>query len=164
MTDDNYANGDSTDREAVEIDESETDFLDEIDPKEYPSVLKLTSQPESRHREDALDRIERWESGEEVPRVVNFQNPSDLRALLTDRRVELLRSVLTDPPESIRSLADRLDRDVKTVHDDLGVLAEYDIVYFRTEGRAKRPFVPYETIEVNLEISQPDTADDAAPA
>jgi predicted transcriptional regulator len=164
MTDNNRTSGNSTDRETIEVDESEADFLDEIDPEEYPSVLKLTSKPESQHRRDALDRIERWESGEEVPRVVNFQNPSDLRALLTDRRVELLRSVLTDPPESIRSLAERLDRDVKTVHDDLGVLAEYDIVYFRTEGRAKRPFVPYDTVEVNLELSRPDTSEDAATA
>jgi predicted transcriptional regulator len=60
-------------------------------------------------------------------------------------------------------LASRLDRDVKSVHEDLQVLAEYDIVHFEQAGRAKRPFVPYETIEVSLEISTPGGADDVAP-
>jgi len=97
-------------------------------------------------------------------RVINFQNPSDLRALLTDRRIELLRSIMTKRPDSIRQLAERVDRDIKSVHDDLQVLVEYDIVHFEQSGRAKRPFVPYDSIEINLEISTPRSADDAAPA
>jgi predicted transcriptional regulator len=126
--------------------------------------LRITANPAGKHREDALDRLERWERGEAVPHVVNFQNPSDLRALLTDRRVELLQSIMAKRPESIRGLAERLDRDVKSVHDDLGVLADYDIVHFEQDGRAKRPFVPYETIEVTLEITSPDGVDDRTPA
>ena len=54
------------------------------------------------------------------------------------------------------------DRDVKTVHDDLQVLVEYDIVHFEQAGRAKRAFVPYDSIEVSLEITTPHSADDAA--
>jgi len=99
-----------------------------------------------------------------VPHVINFQNPSDLRALLTDRRVELLQNIMADKPDSIRRLSERLDRDVKSVHDDLGVLAEYDIVRYEQEGRAKRPFVPYDTIEVSLEISTAQPTDDAVSA
>lgn len=144
--------------------EVEADFLDDRDPENYPSVLRITSDSAEVHRQDALDRIERWEAGEEIPHVVNFQNPSDLRALLTDRRVELLRSVMTERPDSIRQLADRLDRDVKTVHTDLQILAKYDIVHFEEAGRAKRPFVPYDSIEVSLEISTSNPADDATPA
>jgi predicted transcriptional regulator len=139
-------------------------FLDDVDPANYPSVLRITSESDESHRRGALDRLERWEAGEKVPHVINFEDPSDLRALLTDRRVELLRSIMSEQPESIRGLADRVDRDVKTVHDDLQVLAEYDIVHFEQAGRAKRPFVPYETIEVHLEISRPSGTDDVAPA
>lgn len=144
--------------------EAEAGFLEDRDPEDYPSVLRITSDSEEAHRQSALDRIDRWEAGEEVPHVINFQNPSDLRVLLTDRRVELLRSIMTERPDSIRQLAERLERDVKSVHDDLQVLAEYDIVHFEQAGRAKRPFVPYDTIEVNLEISTPRPADDAPPA
>ena len=85
--------------------------------------------------------------------MVNFQDPSNLRALLTDRRVELLREVMADPPSSIRALADRVDRDVKSVHGDLSVLTDYELVHFQQDGRAKRPVVSYERVEVAVEIS-----------
>ncbi len=68
---------------------------------------------------------------------------------------------MTERPDSIRQLAERIERDVKTVHDDFHVLTEYDIVHFEQAGRAKRPFVPYDTIEVSLEISTSRPADDA---
>jgi len=157
----------STDsEEEIVMDEAETEagFLEDRDADEYPAVLRITSEPEESHRRDALDRLDRWEEGKDVPHVINFQNPSDLRALLTDRRVELLRNIMADKPDSIRRLAERLDRDIKSVHDDLGILAEYDIVHYEQDGRAKRPFVPYDTIEVSLEISTPQTTDDATSA
>lgn len=152
--------------DSIEIDERETEagFLDDLPPDERPAVLRLTSQSFEAHKEDAIERAERWEAGEEVPRVVNFQNPSDLRALLTDRRVELLRSLMAEPADSIRQLAERVDRDVKSIHDDLGVLADYEIVQFKPDGRAKQPFVPYERIEMSLEISTPQPGDDTATA
>jgi predicted transcriptional regulator len=168
MTDKTPTDGDSrTDTdEGIQMDEAEAaaDFLDDRDPETYPSTLRLTANPEQRHRADALERLERWEAGENVPHVLNFQNPSDLRGLLTDRRVELLRSIMQETPDSIRGLAERLDRDVKTVHEDLQVLAEYDIVHFEANGRAKRPLVPYENIEVRMDISAPEATDDPAPA
>ena len=162
-TADSHDSTDSNERGIV-MDDAEAGFLEDRSPEEYPSVLRLTSDPEDVHRQRALDRLDRWEAGEEVPHVVNFENPSDLRALLTERRVELLRSVMAEPPASIRQLADRLDRDVKSVHGDLRTLAEYDVVHFEQDGRAKCPFVPYDTIEVNLEISTPGHTDDVAPA
>jgi predicted transcriptional regulator len=167
-TPDGPDDGNSTDAEDEEIVmddvEAEAGFLEDCDPEDYPSVLRITSDSEQAHRQDALDRLERWEDGEEVPHVINFQNPSDLRALLTDRRIELLRGIMAERPASIRQLAERLERDVKSVHGDLQVLAEYDIVHFEQAGRAKRPFVPYDSIEVSLEISTPRPADDTAPA
>ncbi len=162
-TDDANSTDSETEEIVVDDIEAEAGFLEDRDPEDYPSMLRITSNSEQAHRQDALDRLDRWEDGEEIPHVINFQNPSDLRALLTDRRVELLRSIMIERPDSIRKLAERLDRDVKSIHDDLQVLADYDIVHFEQAGRAKRPFVPYDTIEVSLEISTPRPADDAAP-
>ncbi|PSQ31726.1 transcriptional regulator [Halobacteriales archaeon SW_6_65_46] len=157
---------DDTDSDEIVMDdtESEAGFLDDLDPRNYPDVLRLTSESDETHRQAALDRLDRWNAGEAVPHVVNFENHSDLRALLTDRRIELLQSVMAEQPDSIRRLADRLDRDVKSVHDDLQVLTEYDIVHFEQAGRAKQPFVPYDSIEVTLEISMPNPTDDTATA
>ncbi|MBS8126422.1 transcriptional regulator, partial [Haloferax volcanii] len=112
----------------------------------------------------ALERAERWEQGEEVPHVVNFEDRTRLRQLLTDRRMELLEEVMERPPESIRALASRLERDVHDVHDDLHLLAEYDIVHFEKDGRAKKPYVPYDTVRIEVEFGLPRDEGSSSPA
>lgn len=120
---------------------------------EYPSTLRITSKPFAEHKESALDRAERWEQGEEVPHVVNFQDASRIQRVLTPRRLELVKSLMDASAESIRDLADRLDRDVRQVHDDLQLLTEYRIVHFREEGGAKKPYVPYDTVTIEVELT-----------
>ena len=124
------------------------------DDAEYPSTLRITSKPFEEHKESVLDRAEQWEAGEDVPHVVNFQDASRIQRLLTPRRLELVRSLMDAPAESIRDLADRLDRDVRQVHDDLQVLTEYRIVQFTEEGGAKQPYIPYDTISIEVELSK----------
>lgn len=119
---------------------------------EYPSTLLITSKRFEEHKESTLDRAERWEQGKEVPHIVNFEDGSRFRELLTDRRMELLEEVMEHPPESIRALADHLDRDVHDVHTDLHVLADYDIIHFEEEGRAKKPYVPYDRVRIEVEF------------
>jgi predicted transcriptional regulator len=121
---------------------------------EYPSTLCITSKPFEEHKESALDRASRWEEGEEVPHVVNFQDASRLQRILTPRRLELVRSLMDAPAESMRALADRLDRDVRQVHDDLQILSEYRIVHFHEEGGAKKPHVPYDTVKIEVELTK----------
>jgi predicted transcriptional regulator len=122
---------------------------------EYPSTLLITSKPFKEHKESALDRAERWERGEEVPHVINFQDASRLQRILTSRRLGLVRSLMEAPAESIRGLADRLDRDVRQVHDDLQILTEYGIVHFREEDGAKKPYGPYDTVRIEVEFGLP---------
>lgn len=131
------------------------EFTPGPDEVEYPSTLRITSLPAEQAQAAAIERAERWEQGEEVPHVVNFEERARLRQLLTDRRMELLEAVMEQPPESIRALADRLDRDVHDVHDDLHLLAEYDIIHFEEDGRAKKPYVPYDTVRIEVEFGLP---------
>lgn len=131
---------------------------------DYPSRLRLTARPFEDAREEALENIERWEQGEDVPHTVNFQDASRLQRILTPRRLELIRSLLEERAESIRSLADRLDRDVRQVHDDLQLLAEYRIVHFAEQDGAKQPFVPYETISIEVELSVAESEDESTAA
>jgi len=119
---------------------------------EYPSTLRITSTPFTESREGTLDRIARWEQGEEVPHVVNFQDASRLQRVLTPRRLELVESLMTEPAASIRDLADRLDRDIRQVHDDVQLLNEYRIVHLQDENGAKKPSVPYETVRIEVEL------------
>ena len=78
--------------------------------------------------------------------------------------MELLEAVMEHLPESIRALADRLDRDVHDVHDDLYLLAEYHIIHFEEDGRAKKPYVPYDTVRIEVEFGQPRGEESEPPA
>jgi len=88
-----------------------------------------------------------------VPHVVNFWDASRLQRVLTPRRLKLVRSLMDASAESMRDLADRLNRDIRQVHNDLGTLSEYRIVHFHEEGGAKKPFVPYDTVQIEVELS-----------
>lgn len=141
--------------EPTDTEPTHGDFTPDPDDVEYPSTLRITSLPAEQAQAAAVERAERWDEGEEVPHVVNFEDRARLRQLLTDRRMELLETVMEDPPESIRALADRLDRDVHDVHNDLYLLAEYDVVHFEEDGRAKKPYVPYDTVRIEVEFGLP---------
>jgi predicted transcriptional regulator len=52
-------------------------------------------------------------------------------------------------------VTDRLGRDGRQVHDDVQLLSEYRIVHFEERGGAKRPFVPYETVRIEVELGTP---------
>ena len=56
--------------EEIVMDDAEAGFLEDCDLEDYPSVLRITSDSEQAHRQDALDRLDRWEAGEEVPHVL----------------------------------------------------------------------------------------------
>jgi predicted transcriptional regulator len=124
---------------------------------DYPPVLRLTAVPRDVHREDALARAGRAAAGERVPSVRNFADPTELRALLTNRRIEILRSAMADPPENMKALADRLDRGTRQIHDDTHLLAEYGIVHLVDgEERARKPVIPHECVEIDIGIEAAD--------
>lgn len=131
------------------------------DEAEYPSLLLITADPQEVATEREIEAAERFERGEEVPHFLNFESSEDLRKLLTQRRREILRSIKNDPPESIRRLAERLDRNPSEVTSDVNLLGEYGIVYFAESGRAKAPVVPYD--EVRIEVSMLRPSDDKRP-
>ncbi|EMA56898.1 HVO_A0114 family putative DNA-binding protein [Halorubrum kocurii] len=141
--------------EPTDTEPTHDDFTPDPDEVEYPSTLRITSLPAEQAQAAAIKRAEQWEDGESVPHVVNFEDRARLRQLLTDRRMELLETVMEQPPESIRGLASRLDRDVHDVHDDLHLLAEYNIIHFEADGRAKKPSVPYDTVRIEVEFGLP---------
>lgn len=140
--------------EPTETEPTHNEFTPGPDEVDYPSTLRITALPANQAQAAAVERAEQWEQGEEVPHVVNFEDRGRIREMLTDRRMKLLESVMERPPESIRDLASRLDRDVHDVHDDLHLLAEYDIIHFEEDGRAKRPYVPYDTVRIEVEFGQ----------
>ena len=127
-----------------------------------PDTLRITIESAEEAFDAAIDDLE---EGEPTDAVVSFETAEGIRKLLTDRRLELLRSLMGEPARSISELAGRLDRSYSAVHEDVEVLAEYGVVEFRQQGQSKQPFVPYETVEFDVTVQAPHAEDDTeAPA
>jgi predicted transcriptional regulator len=104
-----------------------------------------------------LRAIERGESVEDQY-VLSLPDDTALERVLSAKNLELLRHISSEQPESIRELARIVDRDVKNVSNALNRLEELGVIRFESDGRAKRPVVWYEEVEIDISLSF-DTAD-----
>lgn len=121
-----------------------------------PETLQIRAEPFADFAADALDAARQLDRGNDPdgPAVVSFDSAADVTSLLTPRRLELLQSVMEQPPESMRDLARRLDRNPSEVHDDLEHFNDYGIIeYKEPDGRTKQPYCPYEEIEIDVTLS-----------
>ena len=138
------------------------------DPRDrpHPDVLRVTVESFDEMQDDTLDTVEAVSEGEEQPAVVSFRTVGELRKILTDRRIELLRALIAtdDAAESISALAENLDRDYRTVHDDVSLLADYGLLFIIEDGQSKRPYLPYERIHLDVELVGSPADEDRAPA
>ena len=68
----------------------------------------------------------------------------------------MIETLMSEDTEvgSIRELAEVLDRNPSEVHEDVHTLEEYSIIRLHDEGRAKRPAVPYDDININVSLSR----------
>ncbi|MFB6362106.1 MAG: transcriptional regulator [Halobacteriales archaeon] len=105
--------------------------------------------------EDRFAAIDAGERPEPLFEVV-LQHEGDLNRLLSEKNLELLRAIAREEPSSIRETARLVDRDVRQVHDNLNDLEELNLLRFEADGRAKRPVVWYDEIDVELPIAYGD--------
>jgi predicted transcriptional regulator len=70
------------------------------------------------------------------------------RQILTEKRLELLDHVRDEDVESVRKLADALDRDKADVSRGLDRLFEAGVIEFETDGNRKIPELAHETVVV----------------
>ena len=96
--------------------------------------------------ESAQEFVKAWrraKAGEPVEEPVErlyFQDLGGLLQVLTPRRLELLRRLHEDGPESVRALAKKLSRDYKNVHTDAAELLELGLLERDADGRLSAPF------------------------
>ena len=100
---------------------------------------------------------------EDSPRRLSFETTDQLAQVFTPRAIDLLQAIAQEEPASIREAARLVDRDIKQVSENLERLEEYGVVEFLNEGRAKRPVVPYNEIDIRLPL-RGAVERDAAPA
>lgn len=105
----------------------------------------------------------RLERGERDPQwaqdTLYFTSLEELRQVLTERRVELLRLIHKKRPGSIKALADLARRDFKNVNADVHLLARLGFLELTEEKagpkrRGRRPpRVPYAAVSVEIPLS-----------
>jgi len=95
---------------------------------------------------------EQIETEEDTSDIVAFADPDELGRLMTQRRMELIETVMTDPPDSIRDLADKVDRGLREVHEDVHMFADKGIVELEEDGKAKKPRIPYDNIRIEVDL------------
>lgn len=136
------------------------------DPRDrpHPDVLRVTVEGFGEMREETLATAEAAAAGESPPAVISFATVEELRKILSDRRIELLRALkgIDGAAESISALADVLGRDYRAVHDDVTLLETYGLLFIVDEGRSKRPYLPYKRIHLDLDLVGEDPSEEPA--
>lgn len=90
--------------------------------------------------------LEIWrqaERGERLPDAVpelRFQNEAEMRAAMTEKRLELLRHVAQHEGLNIRQLAESLGRDYKNVHVDVTALLAWGLLEKDAQGKLLAPY------------------------
>jgi predicted transcriptional regulator len=123
------------------------------------STLKIETRTWEDAKEKALEKARKFDEGEDVTETnVTFVEPSDVQRLLTPKRLEVIQTLMSEEVGSIRELAKVLDRNPSEVHEDVHTLEEYGVVELREEGRAKKPIVPYDDIDISVSLSRENAA------
>ena len=108
----------------------------------------------SRALREAMRRVA---SGDRTPEKAGlyFENIEELRRILTEKRLELLFAISRHRPESVRQPAGLVERDYKNVNTDVALLQRLGLVTLeakRARGRAQVPIVPYDEIQVTIDL------------
>ncbi len=103
---------------------------------------------------EAGEIFEGFSKGEHIKKktAIYFSNLKEMRKVLTEKRLELLKMIKDKKPASVYELAKIVDRDIKNVLEDLTYLKELGLVEI-TETRDKKiPHVDYDKIAFEVAI------------
>ena len=100
--------------------------------------LTITLQPDWKSALRSAARAAKAESyqGE----VLNFETPAQFFGQLTEKRWDIVRSAQGKGDLPVRELARIVDRDVKRVHEDVGILTELGLLERTESGGVSCPF------------------------
>lgn len=126
-------------------------------------TLYVTVEPRAEHEQRVQERLEQIDDGRREPfdetHVLSVTDFKDLSRVLSETTLTLIEAIAEHEPESIRATARLVERDVSDVHRNLTELETLGIIEFEDNGRAKRPTVFYDEIEVSLSLPVSDEDD-----
>jgi len=137
---------------------------DAFDDFPTASTLLVTVQSDEEFYEEGQTTIKRLEHGEQVedPDTFSFPSVETLFETFNPRTMTLLETIADDEPNSIRETARLVDRDVKNVHEELTELGRLGVIRFESDGRSKRPVLPYDEILIDLPFTEEARSGSAA--
>lgn len=123
-----------------------------FDDFQTTDTLLVTVEDSETVYESGKDAIEKLAAGESVeqPDTISFPDLSLLFDTFDPRTVELLETIRSEEPESIRATARAVERDPKNVHEELTQLSRLGAIKFEQDGRGKRPIFPYREVVIDL--------------
>jgi predicted transcriptional regulator len=119
-----------------------------------------TSAERSKALRDAIRRVARGDRDSQEA-ALYFETVAELRKILTEKRLELLLAIARHRPASVNELSGLLKRDYKNVSTDITLLERLGLVKLSAKGgkgRAQTPTVPYDEIQVTIDLRQPRAA------
>lgn len=84
--------------------------------------------------------------------AVYFPNIKEMRRALTEKRLEIIKTIKDKRPASIYELAKILHRDLKNVLQDIEYLQELGIVEIEETSDKKIPHVYYDRIDLQIAV------------
>jgi len=103
---------------------------------------------------EAGDIFEQASKGKKIKQkaAVYFSNLREMRRVLTEKRLELLKTIKEKEPSSVYDLAKILHRDLKNVLQDVAYLQELGIIEVTDTGDKKIPQFRYDKISFEVAI------------
>lgn len=124
-------------------------------------TLEIRLEPTDETRAEVRETVQALERGEEVESefVLTFEDEADLVRLVSEPLLGLLRAIAQHEPASMRETADLMDRDFKDVHRNLTELDAMNVIELREEGRAKRPVLRFDALDIRIPLEVGEEAE-----
>ncbi|MFA9418138.1 MarR family transcriptional regulator [Natrinema sp. HArc-T2] len=124
--------------------------------------VRINSSSDRSDLEDTLAALDAGESVDPKPSTLSVEDLETFGRIFRPTNLELLEAIADHEPDSIRELARIVGRHPPEVTENVTELADYGLVELEQNGRAKRPVVWYDEIDIDLPIGQHSS--DVAPA
>ncbi len=97
----------------------------------------LVVEPQKQAMDRVFSTIRRPSARHAGMVIISFPDFETLGRVITGARLELLSAIRSHKPESIQELARLVKRDIKNVHQDVRLLAEFGLITLRQTGPRK---------------------------
>lgn len=126
--------------------------------------VRINSSSDRSDLEDTLAALDAGDTDkiEPKPSTLSIEDLETFGRIFRPANLELLEAIADHKPDSIRELARLVDRNPPEVTQNVTELADYGLIELEQDGRAKRPMIWYDEIDVDIPLG--DHSPDIAPA